>query len=200
MNTLKVVRFAAWGIVAVVAAIAVTIFVMDQFDEPPASAIATIGGPFTLTDQHGETVTEASLKGHPTAIFFGYTFCPDVCPTTLFEMTNYLEQLGEDGDQLKVYFVTVDPERDTEQVLADYLQAFDPRISGLTGNREEIDKVLTAYRVFSRKVERDDGPYLMDHTAAVYLLDDEAEFTATIAYQEDEATALSKLKRLVDGA
>lgn len=200
MNALKAIRFAAWGAVVIVVAIAVTIFAFDQMEEPPVAVIATVGGPFTLKDQHGETVTEAALKGHPTAIFFGYTLCPDVCPTTLFEMTSYLEELGPDGDKLKVYFVTVDPERDTEAVLADYLQAFDPRIHGLTGSREEIDKTLKAYRVFARKVERDDGNYLMDHTAAVFLFDEDAAFTSTIDYQEDAETAMAKLKRLIDGA
>jgi protein SCO1/2 len=202
MNGLKAIRLGAWVVVALVAAAAITVFVMRQLDEDsPAANIASIGGPFTLTDQHGNTVTEADLKGHPSAMFFGYTFCPDVCPTTLFEMTNLLEKLGPDADKLKVYFVTVDPERDTQQALSEYLQAFDPRIIGLTGSREKIDEALKAYRVFSRKVERDDGsPYLMDHTAGVYLLDSDGTFTGTIDYQEEEDTAFAKLKRLIDGA
>ena len=198
MTAMKTVRYVLWAAVAVVVAGAAAIFVINQLDEdsPPAN-VASIGGPFSLTDQHGETVTEADLKGHPSAMFFGYTFCPEVCPTTLLEMTSMMEKLGPDADKLKVYFVTVDPERDTQSVLAEYLQAFDPRIVGLTGSREAIDQALSAYRVFSRKVERDKGPYLMDHTAGVYLLNSDGTFTGTIAYQEDEETAMAKLERLV---
>ncbi len=200
MNTLKLVRIFAWLAVVVVVAAGVTVFVLNQFEDTPTASIASIGGPFSLTDQHGKTVTDESLKGHPSAIFFGYTFCPDVCPTTLLEMTSLLKKLGPDADTLKVYFVTVDPERDTQAVLADYLQAFDPRIEGLTGSREAIDQALKAYRVFSRKVEQEGGDYLMDHTANVYLLDSDATFTSTIDYQEDEETSLAKLKRLIKGA
>ena len=200
---MKLARYIAWVAVAVVVAVAATMLIMQQIDEDtgsPIVAIASIGGPFTLTDQNGNTVTEADLQGHPTAIFFGYTFCPDVCPTTLFEMSTYLEQLGPDGDRLKVYFVSVDPERDTQEVLSEYLQAFDPRITGLTGTREQVDEILEEYRVFSRKVESETGgPYLMDHTATVYLLDENGNFTSTLAYQEPEDTAMKKLRNLIGG-
>ncbi len=112
-------------------------------------------------------------------------------------MTLWLQDLGDDGDKLKVYFVTVDPERDTQQTMADYLQAFDPRIVGLTGSREAIDQILKDYRVYSRKVPGEDGTYTMDHTATVYLLDSKAQFVSTVDYQEKPETALAKLKRLV---
>ena len=130
-------------------------------------------------------------------MFFGYTFCPDICPTTLYDMTTLMEALGPDADKLKVYFVTVDPERDTQEAMAEYMSAFDPRFTGLTGSREEIDRILSAYRVYSRKVPRDEGPYLMDHTASVYLLDGEGKLTGTLDYQEATETALAKLKRLI---
>ena len=201
MNGMKTARFVAWGAVAVVLAIVASVFLVQQLDEDGGGvpAIASVGGPFELVDQHGDTVTEADLKGHPTAIFFGYTFCPDVCPTTLFEMSNYLEELGTDANKLKVYFVSVDPERDTQDVLSEYLQAFDPRISGLTGSREQVDQIVKAYRVFARKVESETGgPYLMDHTATVYLLDDDGAFTSTLAYQEPAETAIKKLRNLID--
>jgi protein SCO1/2 len=161
---LKAIRIAAWAAVALVAiAVGATLYLRQG---STAVVSASIGGPFSLTDQRGARVTEASLKGHPSAMFFGYTFCPDVCPTTLYEAGTWLEELGADGDRIKVYFVTVDPERDTEKAIADYLGAFDSRIVGLTGTRAEIDQMLKAYRVFSRKVPRDDGSYLMDHTAS----------------------------------
>jgi protein SCO1/2 len=131
-------------------------------------------------------------------MFFGYTFCPDVCPTTLSDLTLYMQDLGTDADKLKVYFVTVDPERDTQAAMASYLQAFDPRIVGLTGSPPAIDTILKEYRVYSRKVEGKDGaPYTMDHTASVYLLDSKGRLVSTIDYQEKPEIAMAKLKRLI---
>jgi protein SCO1/2 len=112
-------------------------------------------------------------------------------------MTNWLGKLGSDGDTLKVYFVTVDPERDTQEALASYLSAFDPRITGLTGSREAVDKMIKEYRIYARKVPLDSGGYVMDHTASIYLLDSDAVFTGTIDYQEDPDIALQKLQRLI---
>jgi protein SCO1 len=200
MTTLRVIRYVAWAAVAVVAVAAGTIAWQWQGGGVQRIAAASIGGPFTLTDQTGATVTQATLQGHPTAMFFGYTFCPDVCPTTLFEMTGWLEKLGPDADKLKVYFVTVDPERDTQEALASYLSAFDPRIKGLTGSREAIDKIVKEYRIYARKVPLDSGGYVMDHTASIYLLDSDAIFTGTIDYQEDPDIALQKLRRLIEAS
>jgi protein SCO1/2 len=195
---LKAIRLAAWAAVVVIAAAVIWFTVLQRGPTGGGIAAANIGGPFTLTDQKGATVTEAALQGHPSALFFGYTFCPDVCPTTLADITLWLSQLGPDADKLKVYFVTVDPERDTQALMAGYLQAFDPRIEGLTGPRPAIDQMLKDYRVYSRKVDGKDGaPYTMDHSASVYLLNDKAEFVGTIDYQEKPETALAKLKRLV---
>lgn len=193
LRPLRIVRYSLWTVVALVL-VAVAIYAYEL----QRGGSGGIGGPFTLTDQHGDTVTEAALKGHPSAIFFGYTFCPDVCPTTLVDAGNWLKALGPDGDKLKFYFVTVDPERDTEAQMAAYLGAFDPRIVGLTGSRPAIDQILKDYRVYSKKVG--DGPdYTMDHTATVYLLDDKARFVGTVDYQEKDDEALAKLKRLVGG-
>jgi protein SCO1/2 len=197
MTALRVIRYVAWAVVAVVAIAAGVVAWQWQGGGVQRIAAASIGGPFTLTDQTGATVTETALQGHPTALFFGYTFCPDVCPTTLFEMTNWLGKLGSDGDTLKVYFVTVDPERDTQEALASYLSAFDPRITGLTGSREAVDKIIKEYRIYARKVPLDSGGYIMDHTASIYLLDSDAVFTGTIDYQEDPDIALQKLQRLI---
>jgi protein SCO1/2 len=198
MPGLKAIRYGVWAAVVVLAAGILWFTVLHRGPDATGISAAAIGGPFTLTDQKGATVTEAALMGHPSALFFGYTFCPDVCPTTLADLTLWLSKLGPDADKLKVYFVTVDPERDTQALMANYLQAFDPRIEGLTGPRPAIDQILKDYRVYSRKVEGKDGaPYSMDHTAAVYLLDDKAQFVGTIDYQEKPDTALAKLKRLV---
>jgi protein SCO1/2 len=199
MTALRAVRYAAWA--AVAAALAIFGYVAWlQYAGDGRITAASIGGPFSLTDQHGAAVTEAALKGHPTALFFGYTFCPDVCPTTLFEMTGWLKELGPEADKLKVYFVTVDPERDTQEVLQSYLSAFDPRIAGLTGTPEAIEKMIKAYRIYARKVPLDGGGYVMDHTASVYLLNADAVFTGTIDYQEAPDTALAKLRRLVESS
>jgi protein SCO1/2 len=201
MTALRIVRYVSWAAVAVVAvAVGVVAWQWQVSGGVQRIAAASIGGPFALTDQTGATVTEAALQGHPTAIFFGYTFCPDVCPTTLFEMSHWLEKLGPDADRLKVYFVTVDPERDTQDALASYLSAFDPRITGLTGTPEAVDKMIKEYRVFARKVPLDGGGYIMDHTASIYLLDSKAVFTATIDFQEDPDIALEKLRRLIEAS
>jgi protein SCO1 len=198
MTGMKALRLGAWALVAVIALAVGLTFYWREGAPLSGAGIADIGGPFSLTDQTGATVTEASLKGHPSAMFFGYTYCPDVCPTTLYEMTGWLGELGTDAGRLKVYFVTVDPERDTREQMAAYLEAFDPRITGLTGSREAVDGMLKAYRVYSRKSGEGER-YLMDHTAAVYLLDADGHLIGTIDYQEEPATALAKLRRLVAG-
>ena len=163
---------------------------------PGASAI---GGPFQLIDQDGKPITDADLKGRPFLVFFGYTHCPDVCPATLFEVSELMRALGKDADRAGALFVTVDPERDTPAALKDYLASFDPRVRAATGNRAAIDAAERAYRVYAKKVpsDKDKDDYSMDHTATVFLLDSQGNFQGTIAYQEDQATALQKLRNLL---
>jgi protein SCO1/2 len=198
MNGLKAVRIAVWALVAVLAVGVTYVVVARQLGDAASPLVASdIGGPFTLVDQTGATVTEAALKGHPSLMFFGYTFCPDVCPTTLYEASGWLKELGDDGKDLRVFFVTVDPERDTQEQMATYLEAFDPRITGLTGPRPAIDAMIRDFRIYTNKVPREDGRYLMDHTAAVLLLDRDGRFVGTIDYEEKPEIALAKLKRLV---
>jgi protein SCO1/2 len=187
-----------WAAIAVLIIAVAVVAWQWQRDGSPIAASA-IGGPFSLTDQNGIPVTEASLNGHPSAMFFGYTFCPDVCPTTLSDLTLLMEKLGPAADKLRVYFVTVDPERDTKEQLSAYLQAFDPRFLGLTGSRDAVDQMLKAYRVYSKKVPLEGGSYTMDHTASVYLLDSAGRLSGTLDYHEAEETALAKLKRLIAG-
>ena len=141
-------------------------------------AIAAVGGPFQLVDQDGKTVSDADMKGRPFLVFFGYTHCPDVCPTTLFEMSQMLRALGPDAGRIGALFITVDPERDTPAVLKDYLASFDPHLRGLTGGPAAVDAALKAYRVYAKKVPLKDGDYTMDHTAAVYLMDKNGRFVA----------------------
>jgi protein SCO1/2 len=197
--TLRAIRVVAWVAVGVVAGFLIWALVTPRGQNPlDRIATASIGGPFSLTDQHGATVTEAALKGHPSALFFGYTFCPDICPTTLADLSVWLQELGPFGDRLKVYFVTIDPARDTREVLADYLGGFDPRIQGLTGSQEAIDQIVQGYRVFVRRVPGQAGSdgYTFDHLAAVLLLDDKASFVGTITYDEDPVVAFEKIRRL----
>lgn len=154
------------------------------------------GGPFELVDQHGDKITEQALRGHPSAIFFGFTHCPEVCPTTLWELGNWLEDLGEEGSEIRVFFISVDPERDTPDVLESYISNFSDRITGITGDPEDVAKMIKDFGIYAKKVKTDDGDYTMDHTASVILLDEAGSFFGTIAYGESAETAVAKLKRL----
>lgn len=160
-----------------------------------ATPTASVGGPFRLTDQAGQVVTEKSLQGRPTIIFFGFTHCPDICPTSLFEMSEVLRAMGPDADRINAYFISVDPERDTPQAMKDYLQSFDPHLKGLTGSPDDVAKVLTAYRVYAKKVPLKDGDYTMDHTALIYLMDRDGKFVAPFNLKQTPEKAASDLKR-----
>jgi protein SCO1/2 len=163
------------------------------------SRIVPIGGPFRLTTQTGSELSDTDLKGVPFAAFFGFTHCPEVCPTTLWEMSEALKTLGSDAEHLKVLFISVDPERDTPDELARYLGSFDPRIVGLTGSETDVAEVARAYRVYWRKVPTGDGDYTIDHMASVYLMDADGHFAGTISYGEEMSVRLEKLRRLIAG-
>jgi protein SCO1/2 len=158
---------------------------------------AGIGGPFSLIDQHGRRVTERDFQGKPSLVFFGFTFCPDICPTTLTELTGQLKELGPRADALNVIFVTVDPERDTPEQLALYLSSFDPHITGLSGTTSDIAKMMAGYRVFARKVPLPDGSYTMDHSATVYMMNSRGKFVGFLTYQESADSVRVKIKRLL---
>ncbi|WEX11364.1 SCO family protein [Chelativorans sp. AA-79] len=156
------------------------------------------GAPFELVDDSGQPITEKAFQGRPTALFFGFTHCPDVCPTTLFEMEGWLDELGEEGEDLQAFFITVDPERDTPEVMKTYLGNFSDRVTGITGDPEKVAAMAKAFRIYSRKVELEDGDYTMDHTASVMLLDRNGDFFGTISYEENAETAVAKLRRLIN--
>jgi protein SCO1/2 len=158
------------------------------------TAPAAIGGPFQLTDQSGATVTEKDLQGHPTLIFFGFTHCPDVCPTSLFEISEILRAMGSDADKVNAYFISVDPERDTASAMKDYLSSFDPHLKGLTGDAAAVQKVLGEYRVYAKKVPLKDGDYTMDHTALIYLMDRDGKFVSPFNVSRKPEDAASDLK------
>ncbi len=154
------------------------------------------GAPFQLIDQQGQPITEAAFRGKPSAVFFGFTHCPEVCPTTLFELDGWLKTLGDEGGDIRAYFVTVDPERDTVEVMKNYVGNVSDGIVAITGEPEKVPAMAKAFGIYWRKVDLEDGDYTMDHTASVLLLDGRGDFFGTIAYEENPDTALAKLKRL----
>jgi protein SCO1/2 len=158
-------------------------------------APSAIGGPFRLVDHNGQTVTDADLKGKPFLVFFGFTHCPDICPTTLFEVSEILGKLGGDADRVNAFFVTVDPERDTQEKLKDYLSSFHPRLRGLTGDAAAIAAMEKTYRVYSKKVPLDGGGYTMDHTALVYLMDKDGRFVAPFNMKRKPEDAAAELRK-----
>lgn len=185
--------FGAFGAGALVLVAAVTALLPGP--PPQASSSAAVGGPFALVDQDGRPVTEAALKGKPSLIFFGFTHCPDVCPTALFEMSEIFRALGADADKVQAFFVTVDPERDTPDVMKTYLGSFAPQLRGLSGSTENIDAIKKEYRVYSRKVPLTGGDYTMDHTAVVYLMDKNGVFVAPFNSKQAPQDAAAELKR-----
>lgn len=153
---------------------------------------------FELVDQTGKPFTEKDLRDAPSAVFFGFTHCPEVCPTTLFELNGWLEQLGPDADKIKAYFVSIDPERDTPEIMSTYVSNVSKRILGVTGDPVKVAAMAKGYNIYVKKVDTEGGDYTMDHTASVILLDRGGGFAGTIAYQENAETAVAKLKRLAE--
>ena len=162
---------------------------------PIGPAVAAIGGPLNLVDQNGKPFTDAQMKGRPFLVFFGFTHCPDICPTTLFDLSQMMKALGPDANRVGTLFVTVDPERDTPSALKDYLSNFDPRLRGLTGDRAQVDAAIKEYRVYAKKVPLDNGDYTMDHTAMVYLMDKNGRFVAPFDMNRTPETEAADLRR-----
>jgi protein SCO1 len=156
---------------------------------------AAIGGPFHLVDQNGKPFSNQDMIGRPYLVFFGYTHCPDVCPTTLAELSAMIRKLGPDAGRVGALFITVDPERDTAAVLKDYLANFDPHLRGLTGGRSAIDVAMKDYRVYAEKVPLEHGDYSMDHTAIVYLMDKDGHFVAPFNMQRTADAEAAQLRR-----
>ncbi len=202
MPILRWIRYTAWTALAVIAFVVAAIVLgwwrvdgpgAPSRPTPTASAPIDVGGPFSLVDHTGRKVTEADYRGRPMLVFFGFTHCPEVCPTTLLEITNQLKALGSEADRLQVLFITVDPERDTPAQLALYLQSFDPRIVGLSGSVEQVEAAVKAYKAYAKKIPAEGG-YTMDHTASVYVMDAQGRYRTLIDYHEDEQAALAKIR------
>jgi protein SCO1 len=180
----------------VVVALALTLAVAPR-QLAQSAGVASIGGPFTLVDDTGATVTDKTLFGKPYAMYFGYRYCPDVCPTTLFDLTRWIKALGADADKLNYVFVTVDPERDTPKLMHEYLSSFDSRIRGFSGTPAQIAQIAKEYRVYYKKIPTSDGGYLMNHSAIIYLMTADGKFDTVIPYQEKDTVALAKLRELI---
>jgi protein SCO1/2 len=173
----------------------VVLLVSGRMSSPGAQQTAAIGGAFSLTDQNGATVTDRDFLGRPFLVFFGFTHCPDVCPTTLFEVSEIMRKLGPDAERMRAVFITVDPERDTPQALKDYMSSFDPRLKGLTGDVPAIAAVAKAYRVYFKKVPLEPEGYTMDHTAIVYLMDKEGRFASPFSLKRTTDAAVADLRK-----
>jgi protein SCO1 len=163
-----------------------------------AQASGSLGPAFELTDHNGRPFSSAALAGQTYAVFFGFTHCPDVCPTTLLEMSNALQRLGADADRLRIVFVTVDPERDTPEQLRQYLDSFDPRIIGLTGSEQQIAAVAKGWNAFHNKIPEGDGTYTVVHSAYVYLMDRNNRLVGTMGFQDTEHEQVAKLRALLE--
>jgi protein SCO1/2 len=156
---------------------------------------ASVGGPFALTTPDGKTLTDKELRGAPFLVFFGFTHCPDICPTKLFEISEMLRVAGAKGEKLRALFISVDPARDTPETLKSYLGSFDPRIVGLTGDQAAIDATVKAYRAYAKKVPLKDGDYTMDHTALVYLMGKDGSFIGAFNSERPPAEAAAEWLR-----
>lgn len=205
-HMLRALRWAAWILVAVLgsAAVAATLgwFVVDgpagrRAAVASPAALPAIGGPFQMRDAAGASVSERDLVGRPSVLFFGFTHCPDICPTTLGDIAAWRAALGPAGARLQIFFVTVDPERDSPEDLSAYVALFDPSIRALTGSAAELAAMAKAWRVQYRRVALSGGGYTMDHTATLYLVGADGRFAGAIDPQEREESALPKLRRLL---
>ncbi|MEL6747045.1 MAG: SCO family protein [Pseudomonadota bacterium] len=196
-------RFSGWmtalllGLWVVVPSV-IDIVTSEQFNRAATPRPAVVPE-LELTAHTGAVVTQADLPGQPTAVFFGFTHCPDVCPTTLQDITRWLDELGSQGLDMQVWFITLDPERDTRTALAAYLEAFSSQILGLTGEPAAIERAAGSFSAYRRKVSLGDDAtqYTLDHTASIYLFDRSGRFQDLIAFGEQDAFALNKLRKLV---
>ncbi len=191
----RLVLIVAAFVAGLLSVFAVVVIVSGREPGAVATPAAAIGGPFRLVDQNGRTVTEDDFKGRPLLVFFGYTHCPDVCPTTLFDISEMLGKLGPDAERVGALFITVDPERDTPEQLKDYLSSFNPRLTGLTGDPAAIEAVAREYRVYAKKVPTGNGEYAMDHTALTYLMNKDGRFVAPFNLKRTPEDAAADLRR-----
>lgn len=196
---MRQVRIVLWVAVAVAVLAAGYLFTRKpQASSNPAQSteLVRFGGPFTLVDAKGQPFSNTKLNGRPYAIFFGFTHCPDVCPTTLARMVKLRQQLGSGEQPFEIVFVTVDPERDGPAEVGKYAELFNSPITGLTGSPAQIEQVKKQFGIFSQKVDQPGGDYSVNHTSTVLLFDKNGTFSGTISPEEQDEAALAKLKRI----
>ena len=192
-------RIVLWVLVAVAAGAFAYLYLKPApapQAQPSSMPLTSLGGPFTLVGADGKPFASTSLASKPYAIFFGFTNCPDVCPTTMARMVKLRQQLGAGDQSFAIVFVTVDPERDGPAEVGRYAKAFNSPIIGLTGSPAQVEQVKKQYGIFSAKVPDGSGDYSVDHTATVLLFDGSGKFSSTIAPEEQDKVALAKLKRI----
>lgn len=194
---MKAFRNILWALVAIVLAGLAYLTWYDRENGSNPMVFAQIGGPFELVDQDGQPVDQTMFDGKPYALFFGFTHCPEICPTSLYEMAGWIEAMGSEADKMGFAFITVDPKRDTPDVLKDYVSAFSDKIVGLTGTEEQVQSTVKSYGVLAERVPLEDGDYTMNHTASVFLMNADGSFRGTIAYGEDADVAQKKLSNLI---
>jgi protein SCO1/2 len=185
-------QVALWALVALAGLGAGWLYLQDGGPEP-----VTLGAPFDLVDHTGAPITEAALEDGPSLLFFGFTHCPDVCPTTVWEMEGWFDALGEEGEALDAYFVTVDPERDTPEALRDYLEPQSERVRGISGPPEAVRQMARDWKAYFQRVPLEGDDYTMDHFAGVYMLDERGDYAGIISYGEPAERVVPRLRELL---
>lgn len=199
MRAVQAFRWGILGMAAVMAAVFGVLYFQGDEVRNKLVSVADIGGPFRLASSNGGVVDSKDLLGRPYGVFFGFTHCPEVCPTTLYEMTKTLAAVGDEARDFRLFFITVDPERDTALMLKDYLSNFDPRMEALVPTPDELSKVAKEFRAIYEKVPASDGEYTMNHTATIYLMNARGQFASTISYNETPENRIAKIKKLIAG-
>jgi protein SCO1 len=202
MSPLKIIRYASWASIAALG-IVIAAVLLSPPDKPGETGGGRIGGPFRLAQASGGEMDSASLAGQPFGLFFGFTQCPDICPGTLTDVTTLMDDLdkgplAEKAKRFRVLFVTVDPERDTAEILSNYLSAFDGRITGLVPTVSQLPQLTRQFAAFYEKVPTSSG-YTMNHTASVYLFNRQGQFAGTVDIKDVRSNQKAKLERLIGG-
>jgi len=193
-RTARMLWLVAGGVVLGLLAIAATSYVM-RLDQNAENAGVPIGGPFELVDQDGRVVTEQDFAGRLMLVYFGYTFCPDVCPTSLQTMSVALEQLGDDAEEVAFVFITLDPKRDTVAQMKAYVDLFEPGPVGLTGTAEQVAAAAKAWRVYYRLQDEGGEDYLVDHSSFVYLMDREGHYLAHFGHAATSQQMVEEIRQ-----
>ncbi|MBL6430167.1 MAG: SCO family protein [Maritimibacter sp.] len=201
MRRRTILRYGAAGAGALVIALFVGWWQVDGPGAPEPEGqlpLALSAMDFSLTDHDGNEVGPETLIGRPAMVFFGFTYCPDVCPTTLSDISGWLDDLGDEANEMSVVFITVDPERDTVDAMSEYVGYFHPAIRGWTGEDEEIAKAVRGFRASYERVPTEGGGYTMNHTASVFLFDAAGRFVTMIDYHEPREFAVPKIRRALE--